>query len=103
MITSSVDGYSNVFKSDYICDLPDDYVHLLNVICEYTNVNDRCNSCGKIQVGANKLDTAEWPHVINNYYMRPSINRPYYYISNIANPKPTSTGSPSKYSDNNQR
>lgn len=91
-------GYQNVFKSDYICDLPDDYVHILNCICEFRDMkDDPCDSCGKTQVGASKLDTAEWPHSIDNYYMRPSVRRPYYYISNIEDPVPDSVGSPSRY------
>jgi hypothetical protein len=41
------------------------------------------------------MDTSEWPHIINNYYMKPSAKRPYYYVSNIEDPKPSTIGSPS--------
>jgi len=41
---------------------------------------------GTFQQGANKLDTSQWSHVINNAYMKPSAKRPYYYIINIENP-----------------
>jgi len=42
------------------------------------------------------MDTSEWPHIINNYYMRPSAKRPYYYISNIEDPVASATGSPAR-------
>lgn len=66
--------------------LPDDYVHILNCICEFKDTKARCNQCPTIRQGANKLDTSQWPHVINNYYMRPSVKQPYYYIINIEDP-----------------
>ena len=74
----------NVFGADYTCTLPSDYLHILNCICQF-NYTDKCGT-KPIQVGANKLDTAEWPHSINNYYMRPSYKRPYFYIRNINDP-----------------
>lgn len=77
---------ANVFGTSYTCNLPNDYVHILNCICEFKSDSDRCKGNKTIQVGANKLSTAEWPHSINNYYMQPSVQRPYYYISNIEDP-----------------
>ena len=86
------------FKDSWTVKLPDDYLHILNCICEFkrnTNKNRCENSCTTFQVGANKMDTSEWPHIINNYYMKPSAKRPYYYISNITDePEATTTGSP---------
>lgn len=78
----------NVFKDSYNCELPDDYMHILNCICEFKRTDKKpcADTCTTFQVGANKLDTSEWPHIINNYYMRPSAKRPYYYISNIEDP-----------------
>lgn len=76
-----------VFGTSYRCPLPDDYVHILNCICEFQDEKE--NNCGNKEVfqqGANKLDTTQWPHVINNAYMKPSIRRPYYYIINIQDP-----------------
>ena len=46
-----------VFGQSYKCRLPDDYLHILNCICEFPDFNDKCNRGGKIQQGANKLDT----------------------------------------------
>ncbi len=107
--SSSLDP--NVFKDSYTCQLPDDYMHILNCICEFKHTKaGKCdNTCTTFQVGANKLDTSEWPHIINNYYMKPSAKRPYYYISNIENPEPWTeeegaSGSPArKYKQKEKR
>ena len=69
----------------YTMTLPDDYQHILNCICTFYQENNRCG--GKtITKGANKMDTTQWPHVINNYYMKPSVKQPYYYIMNVSDP-----------------
>ncbi len=83
-ITNLTQSQNNVFGASYNCVLPDDYMHILNCICTFT-INDKCSNCD-IHVGANKVDSAEWPHIINNYYMKPSMKRPYYYISNVIDP-----------------
>lgn len=79
--------YNSADKS-YACRLPGDYVHILNCICEFKNPsNSNCKkSTETILQGANKLDSNQWPHIINNYYMKPSMNRPYYYIINLDEP-----------------
>lgn len=77
----------NVFGDSYRCELPDDYVHMLNCICEFKDkTGTKCAEGGLFQQGANKLDTSQWSHVINNAYMKPSAKRPYYYIINIEDP-----------------
>jgi hypothetical protein len=83
--SQSEEAKSNVFKDSWTVKLPNDYVHILNCICEFEKrTGKKCeNSCTTFQVGANKMDTSEWPHIISNYYMKPSARRPYYYISNI--------------------
>ena len=80
------DETGDVFGKSYRCKLPDDYVHMLNCICEFKDTKARCESGSIIHQGANKLDTSQWSHVINNTYMRPSVKRPYYYIINIQDP-----------------
>ena len=99
--SQSEEAKSNIFKDSWTVELPDDYMHILNCVCEFKNINKKkCNtSCTTFQVGANKMDTSEWPHIINNYYMQPSVKRPYYYISNIEdqyvkNQKIDSSGNP---------
>lgn len=79
----------DVFGVSFKCDLPEDYVHILNCICEFEELNpkNKCNDvCHTFQYGANKLDTNQWSSVITNYYMRPSVKQPYYYIINIDEP-----------------
>ena len=71
-------------------DLPEDYMHILNCICKFEKVsNSTCSNPEEKQyeaIPASKLDTASWPHTIENYYMKPSRKRPYYYIINIQDP-----------------
>lgn len=76
----------NIFDDSYLCTLPNDYMHILNCICTFQKKDLKCKDCGIVKAGANKLATNEWPHVIENFYMRPSVNRPYYYISNLNDP-----------------
>lgn len=79
-------GETHTFEDSYNCILPKDYVHILNVVCEFkdNNPTSRCKTGSRIiRQGANKLDTNQWSSVITNYYMRPSIRQPYYYIINI--------------------
>jgi hypothetical protein len=52
--------------------LPDDYQHVLNCICTFYQENQECGAKTIIK-GANKMDTTQWSHVINNYYMKPSV------------------------------
>lgn len=84
-----------VFKGNYSITLPDDYWHILNCVCEFEAVNNPiCEDCGGyVQYGANKLNSNQFPHAINNYYMKPSYKRPYYYITNIQNPLANQNGS----------
>jgi len=65
----------DVFGGSYRCELPKDYYHILNCICEFkVHKPSRCeDTCTVVHQGANKLDTNQWSHVINNYYMRPSV------------------------------
>lgn len=73
--------------------MPDDYFHLLNCICTFRAKKDNgCNKAGSlIQVGASRLTADMWGQVINNYFLRPSVKHPYYYIHhvNINNELPT--------------
>lgn len=79
-------GNNNVLGESYTVKLPEDYYHILNCICSFSSIN--LNKCGKTQsdfhIGANKLDTSQWSSIITNHYMKPSVKRPYYYISNVS-------------------
>jgi len=48
------------------------------------------------------MDTSEWPHIINNYYMKPSAKRPYYYISNIEDQEVSNKKSDGTYDQENK-
>lgn len=65
--------------------LPDDYLHILNCVVEYSILGRyKCNHQGNtVQFGAKKLSSDMWAQVINNYYFKPSYKNPYYYINNI--------------------
>lgn len=71
----------------YVYKLPKDYIHILNCTCVFETPNVPCGT-SPVEVGATKLDTAQLPHVIQNFYMKPSSNRPYYYICYKTDPQP---------------
>lgn len=77
----------DVFGTSYDCELPRDYMHMLNVICEFENQKDKCAKCPTFRVGAKKLTSNQWPTIVGNYYMKPSVRQPYYYIINIEDPE----------------
>lgn len=77
-------------------------MHILNCICEFENSNTQCADKQLFQQGANKLDTSQWSHVINNAYMKPSVKRPYYYIINIENPVKSGVSDDTKKQQVNQ-
>lgn len=76
----------DVFDTSYDCELPRDYMHMLNVICEFEKKDNKCEKCPTVRVGAKKLTSNQWPTVVGNYYMKPSVRQPYYYIINIEDP-----------------
>lgn len=65
--------------------LPLDYYHLLNCICNFkVNKNFKCYKEGTyVQFPAERITSDAWPRVMKNLYMMPSYKRPYYYIHNI--------------------
>jgi hypothetical protein len=76
---------SDLLKNIYTVVLPDDYLHILNCIVEYeVKENYKCYDAGnRIQMAADRLPSGAASQIINNYYMRPSYRRPYYYINNV--------------------
>lgn len=75
-----------LYKSIYEFDLPSDYLHLLNCICEYKVIKPfKCYDANTyVQFPAERLTSDSWSTVINNVYTRPSYKRPYYYLHNIS-------------------
>lgn len=78
-------GTSALFNKVYEVELPDDYLHILNCIVEYTVAsNFKCYNAGDfVHFGAKRLTADMFAQIINNYYMRPSYKNPYYYINNV--------------------
>ena len=77
-------GLSKLFAGTYETTLPSDYLHILNCSCEFTGKN----KCGKYTTyyPANKINTNEWAQVKRNYYLKPSVENPYFYIMNLDDP-----------------
>lgn len=82
-----------VYGTSYKCVLPDDYVHILNCVCEFEDKNPRCSGDSTVFQGANKLTTNQRSHIIDNYYLKPSADNPYYYIINVDDPSANVHGS----------
>lgn len=76
---------STSYGASYEANLPPDYVHLLNCICEYeVEEKYKCYSPkDSIQFAAKRLTADSWPVILNDYYNRPTPERPYYYINNL--------------------
>lgn len=75
----------SLYGATYEINLPDDYLHMLNCICVYkVNSTHKCYNAGDyVQFGATRLVADAWGTVINNFYMKPSYKKPYYYIHNV--------------------
>lgn len=73
--------YSNIWEVE----LPEDYLHILNCICEYKVMKRfKCYNAGESWAQpASRLTSDMWSQVINNFYMRPSYRNPYYFIHNV--------------------
>jgi hypothetical protein len=69
----------------YYVDLPSDYLHMLNCICIYkVNKTYKCYNKGDTwRAAATRLTADAYSQVLDNFWMKPSYKRPYYYIHNI--------------------
>lgn len=83
--TTDSEIVKGLYGATYEVDLPDDYLHMLNCICIFkVNEQKDCWDAGDLwNCGATRLTSDMWPLVINNFYMRPSYRRPYYFIHNV--------------------
>ena len=69
----------------YYVDLPADYLHLLNCIVIY-NVKKtyKCyNKNDTWRAAATRLTADAYSQVLDNFWLKPTYKRPYYYIHNI--------------------
>lgn len=91
--TKVTDSSSKLYGNFYEAELPSDYYHILNCICEFVPTkNFKCYDAGSpVYFAARRLTSDMWSQVINNFYMRPMYKRPYYFIhnTNTSNTLPT--------------
>lgn len=98
--------WSDVFDfGEYFCDLPTDYLHILNCIVTFNPTNEsnnqKCyNSILKqgTLVPARKLTSDIYPSILTNAYLKPSVKNPYFFI----NTRTVSKKTESNDSDNTQ-
>lgn len=76
---------STLLGATYEVNLPTDYLHLLNCVCVYkVKKSWKCyNKNTYVQFGAKRLTADSWSVIINDFYNRPTPERPYYYIHNV--------------------
>lgn len=75
----------SMYGAIYEFALPADYLHLLNCVCNFkVNKPFKCyNANTYVQFPAERLTSDLWSQIINNFYMRPTYKRPYYFIHNV--------------------
>ena len=83
-LTNALIGNNNQMATYYV-DLPSDYLHMLNCICIYkVNKTYKCYNAGDTwRAAATRLTADAYSQVLDNFWMKPSYKRPYYYIHNI--------------------
>jgi len=89
LIPNKVNDYNSLTNTNqmatYYVDLPSDYLHLLNCICIY-NVKKtyKCYNAGDTwRAAATRLTADAYSQVLDNFWLKPTYKRPYYYIHNI--------------------
>lgn len=68
--------------------LPDDYLHILNCIVDFSMdtgeykkyCSKKSDSVGSFGVLCSRLTADLYPGILNNYYLKPSEKRPYFQI-----------------------
>lgn len=84
---------NGVLRSTHYVDLPNDYVHLLNCVVEYSVTgNYKCYNAGSnVAFEAKRLTSDMYGSILNNAYLRPMYKRPYYFINDIVGVTPETT------------
>lgn len=84
--------YMAMERKFYYCDLPTDYLHILNCIVTFNNVaddNETKKKCNKDDYETNKtksvlarrLTADQYPTIVINAYLKPTHKRPYFFIN----------------------
>lgn len=78
-------GNAKLFGATYEVYLPNDYLHMLNCSCIYEMLKThKCDNKGDyVYKPAKRLTADSWSNIVNDFYFRPTPERPYYYIHNI--------------------
>ena len=65
--------------------MPSDYLHILNCICIYkVNKTYKCYNSGDTwRAAATRLTADAYSQVLDNFWLKPTYKRPYYYIHNV--------------------
>ena len=86
------ESYMAMERKFYYCNLPVDYLHILNCIVTFDNVADdnetkkKCNkndddSKKTKSVLARRLTADQYPAIVINAYLKPTHKRPYFFIN----------------------
>ena len=86
------DSYMAMENNFYYCELPEDYLHVLNCIVTFDSSaeNDETNkNCKKNlsetkltqSVLARRLTADQYPSIVLNAYLKPTHRRPYFFIN----------------------
>ena len=83
--SGNVISENSLYGAVYEVYLPLDYLHILNCICNFKVKRQiKCyDEDTYVQFGAFRLTSDIWSKIINNFYMRPSYKKPYYFIHNV--------------------
>lgn len=79
------EGEDSLYGAVYEMELPNDYYHILNCICQFRVTKPfKCYNPGKkVYFAAQRLTGDMWPSLINNVYSKPSYKKPYFYLHNV--------------------
>ena len=69
----------------YEVNMPADYLHILNCICIYdVKKTFKCYNKGDVwRRAATRLTADVYSQILDNFWLRPTYLRPYYYIHNV--------------------
>lgn len=100
--SGQVTAANSLYGGTYEVNLPSDYLHVLNCVCNFrVREQFKCYDANTyVQFAAARLTADVWPQIINNFYMRPTYKRPYFYIHNV-NINPTNPTNPYTYTTTN--
>lgn len=83
-LTAAHNQLSSIDGAAYECQLPMDYLHVLNCVCifEVTKPYDCYDAGTFIAKPATRLTADSWPLIMDDIYNRPSPEKPYFQIYN---------------------